>query len=639
MTELLLALVGSAVLALATTAAWIPFARARSVVAPADPWHAGTVPLSGGVPVALSLLPVLALVGVLYPAFRPLLVGALAMGVLGFVDDIRPLSPQIRVFAEMIAGVLVALGGVRFSLPPEFEMLNFVVTALWFVALINSFNLIDNMDGMAPGIAAISSAFLSVIAFSNGNFPLALTAAAVAGACLGFLRFNFAPARVFLGDSGSMMLGFLLAGLAVLGTRNELRSVAYVFVVPTLLLAVPILNTSFVILSRALTGVPIFAGRADHINYRLLAHGFSGRRAVLAVYAIVVVSGLVAILAGSYGPTDLAPAVVAALFFVTLCYIGVFLFEGRVSGFAAAYGLVEKGQGNMSVRVVLLVLQVLGDLVLLSLSFVSALLLRGETRSVAMYDPTFGWLLPVLLLVRMPALFLSGSYGYLWMYVSLHEAIRLAAAIIFGTVLAAVGVAVFGSLSIPISFWILEALVALSITSGARILPRLLHDFFRSTNAPHGVAREPVIVVGAGEAARLVLREFERNSSWKYEAIALLDDDRAKIGRRFRNVPVLGRTDQVGQFVRELGVKRVIIAMPSVSLERIAEVLSFLEGEDCHCEMLRVELALMRAPIERASTDDIRDILRAVVPDFNRDRGSPSQEDRSTPSSPPLAIA
>lgn len=605
------------VLSTVLTAGAIRLARRTGRMAPADPWHGEPVALLGGAAVVLAWLPAGIWAVVLAPELLPLLAGAVFMSAVGLLDDLRPLSPESRLVIGTLAGLAMALAGVRFALPPELWPINVAITALWFVGLTNAFNLIDNMDGVLPGVAAIAAAFVGVLAIRQGQIGLAMFAAGLAGACIGFLRYNFAPAKIFLGDAGSIFLGFALAGMALLGSHANVSSVLFVFTVPTLLLAVPIFNVTFVVISRALSGVPIFRGRADHINYRLLAHGFSRPRAVLAVYGISLLSGGLALAQSS--SNDLPLLVMGAGFFLVLSYVGIFLYEGRVSGFYEKYGLqVQSMTGTPTARVVLRTIAVLGDIAVLALGFVAALLLRYGGRLPA--ESIAGdALFPGLLAIRLVALLAMGSYSHVWRFLGLSDVLRVAFATALGTALVWMGAAAFGPSSPEPAFMMLEMALSGGFLGLARLLPRSLLEIARSRRLNMQEGRVPVLIVGAGEAGRLLLREIEANPQWEFFPVAFVDDDPAKLGRRIRGVRVAGTVEEAPSLVRNHSVKRVILTTPMIASERLEQVLEALEKEGCRCERLHVSLVPLKSstaipkPVENGSAPERPDGKRARV--------------------------
>ncbi len=249
------------------------------------------IPRLGGLALFLGIfLPWLAFLNV-GRENRGLLLGAAVAVTVGAIDDFRGLR-WFEKLAGQIAAAAVPTGfGVwvnRFTFPfvgihalPEWA--GIPLTVLWIVAIMNMVNFLDGLDGLAAGVAAIAGITFSVIALSLGKPDAAILSAIVFGACLGFLRHNFYPARIFMGDSGALLLGYVLAGVAVQGLLKTAATVALFF--PLLVLAVPILDTSFVVIRRLKHGERVFVGDQAHLHHRFLRRGYTQRRAAITIWA------------------------------------------------------------------------------------------------------------------------------------------------------------------------------------------------------------------------------------------------------------------------------------------------------------------------------------------------------------------
>jgi UDP-GlcNAc:undecaprenyl-phosphate/decaprenyl-phosphate GlcNAc-1-phosphate transferase len=253
--------------------------------------HTRPIPFGGGIAMfAAVAVPVLLLHPSLGGRSHSILLGACVCAAVGLLDDRFEIHPLVKLAGELAAASIPVAAGATidhltlplFS-PIDLGVLQYPVTMLWIVALMNSFNFIDGMDGLAAGIGAITAGTFAILALSLNRGGAALLAAALAGACLGFLWHNFHPARVFMGDAGSLTLGYLLAAIAVQGVLKTAAAVALVF--PTLVLLVPILDTSFVVLHRLKYGRRPWSADASHLHHRFVRVGFGQRRAALALYA------------------------------------------------------------------------------------------------------------------------------------------------------------------------------------------------------------------------------------------------------------------------------------------------------------------------------------------------------------------
>lgn len=235
------------------------------------------------------------------PSLILILGGSLVMLILGLADDRRNLSPAFKLFIEILAAAGLVLGGERLSLfaggSVPAQMTASVVTVLWIVAITNAFNLIDHVDGLATGTAAIVSTAFLVVAVQTGQWFLACLLVPLIGACAGFLRYNFPPARIFLGDTGSLMIGFFLGAMTLPFTfYTEHHDPMYVYLVPLAILSVPLFDIGAVTLRRWKQGRPIFQGDLNHFAHRLIRMGLTPRSAVLILYLLTLCSGLAAIL-------------------------------------------------------------------------------------------------------------------------------------------------------------------------------------------------------------------------------------------------------------------------------------------------------------------------------------------------------
>jgi UDP-GlcNAc:undecaprenyl-phosphate GlcNAc-1-phosphate transferase len=255
------------------------------------------VPYMGGLAMILAFAIAVALASLALPPENGLgelfavLALAVALGLVGLVDDLRGLGPWIRLTAEFGAGVAVwALNaGVSFA---DLEWINFFLTVLWIVGVTNAFNLLDNMDGLSAGVAAIATAGLFFIAAANGQFLVARFAAGLVGCALGFLRHNFHPARIYMGDAGSLFLGFLVAYLGV-RLRFDAPS-STTFLVPILVCAVALFDTGVVTVNRLAHGRHVMRGGRDHVSHRLVKLGLTVPTAVTTIYAAGVALSLMA---------------------------------------------------------------------------------------------------------------------------------------------------------------------------------------------------------------------------------------------------------------------------------------------------------------------------------------------------------
>ena len=270
--------------------------------------HKTPIPRIGGLAIYLGFMAAIIFVAIKYGLDDEMIketVGLTLSGslivALGLVDDYKNLPAKIKLLGQIgAAAVLVLLFDVRIDFVTDpfgdyiyLEWFALPATMFWLVGLTNTVNLIDGLDGLAAGVASIASFTILLIALEQNFILVAVMTAALAGAALGFLKYNFNPAEIFMGDSGSMFLGFMLAGISVTGAVKSVATIA--LIVPIFALGLPILDTTFAIVRRLRGGVPIFKPDKGHLHHRLLSVGFTQRQAVLLMYVISALFGLSAI--------------------------------------------------------------------------------------------------------------------------------------------------------------------------------------------------------------------------------------------------------------------------------------------------------------------------------------------------------
>ncbi len=258
--------------------------------------HINPIPLLGGVAIYGSFIAAVLLFGNRYRLNElvSILVGASLMSFLGIWDDRRGLHPLFKLLGQFLAASILILTGVRIG-TFSWEALNIALTLGWVVVITNSLNLLDNMDGLSGGIGATAAIFFLLLAAMNDQYLVGALSAALVGACLGFLVYNFNPASIFMGDAGALFLGFILAAVGIkLRFPEGIEIVTWM--VPVLILGLPLFDTALVIISRLRRGFnPLTTPGRDHTSHRLVAMGYTRREAVLICYLVSAGLGVVAL--------------------------------------------------------------------------------------------------------------------------------------------------------------------------------------------------------------------------------------------------------------------------------------------------------------------------------------------------------
>ena len=286
--------------------------------------HKVPIPRLGGLAIFIGFMVSILLFVPITPEMRSILLGAVIIVVLGVVDDIMALPALLKFVVQIVAALVPALGGVRilaFSNPNIFSQnlywvlggLSIPFTVLWIVAITNSVNLIDGLDGLANGVSAISATTMLVIALLASESQVAVVMAALVGACVGFMPYNLNPAKMFMGDTGATFLGYILATMSIQGLFKYYAVIS--FVVPFLILGLPIFDTSFAFIRRIAHGQsPMHADRG-HIHHRLIDMGLSQKQAVATLYVVSAILGLSAVVLTTSGEQK------AMLLFAALCIV------------------------------------------------------------------------------------------------------------------------------------------------------------------------------------------------------------------------------------------------------------------------------------------------------------------------------
>ncbi|MBU1852660.1 MAG: hypothetical protein KJ957_01280, partial [Candidatus Omnitrophica bacterium] len=542
-----------------------------------DRWHKKETALFGGiaifisfiVPYAIFMQPSIENIGII-------LCGSIIFG-LGLFDDIRHIKPYTKVIGQIIIASLLVSFGVSIKVIP-YQIISMPLTVLWVVAIVNSFNLLDNMDGLSGGIAAIVSGVIFLFAFLTGNILLALPALVLAGSLLGFLRYNFSPARIFMGDCGSMFIGFMLATITLQGSWKESTHLVMILAIPVLVLAVPILDTLFVAIARALSSHRIFQGGKDHISHRMVVLGLSDKKAVIALYFISVFFGGISVLSMFVSP--ILTLILVLLAAIALIYFATFLAKVKVYTDVKPKDC-KKRNGRVILDGMLMhkrrILEVGVDFILICVAYISAYLLRFEGVLSAENQDLIVKSLPIVVIIKYMVFFKFGLYRGIWRYVSVPDLIVIFKAVAFGSLASAAMVLfIWRFQGFSRAVFVVDWLLLFVFIAGARVLERIYKEIFDQAS----LNGKNVLIYGAGDAGESILREIKNNKLLQYKPVGFLDDDKEKIGRRIHGVSVLGSRVDVSRILKHKDVNEIILAIPDLpkdALEEIRGICSSLE--------------------------------------------------------------
>jgi UDP-GlcNAc:undecaprenyl-phosphate GlcNAc-1-phosphate transferase len=571
-----------------------------------DRWHKKPTAMLGGVAIFIAV----ALVIVFYLFFVPpradeiashdrnylwIVLGASAfLFAVGLADDIFHAKPYQKLIGQVMGAAFVIYYGLYLPWTSSAPV-NMAITIFWLIGITNAINLLDNMDGLAAGIAAISSVFLALGFVASSQPTEALVLMVFAAALVGFLVYNSNPATIFMGDCGSMFIGFFLASTSLMSAAGgRSRSFLPVLAVPILILFIPIFDTTFVTILRKLSGRSVRVGGRDHTSHRLVALGMSERRAVWMLYGFAGISGLVAMLVREM-KLDVSLALIGG-FTVLLTLLGVYLAGVKV------YDEEEVKAARETPLYAFLVdlsykrriFEVLLDVVLIILGYYGAYVMRFGPMEASGEWRIFLRTLPVLVFVKMATFLVMGVYRGIWRYTSVDDLVVFAKAIALSEIASVLAILfAFRFEGVSRAVFLLDALLMFTLLAGSRMAFRLFRKLLPAQTATDG---RRVLIYGAGDGGVLLLRELRNNRELQYAPVGFVDDDPNKKGKVIHGLRVFNGNGSLQSVCREHHIGEVLISSSRFSDERISEIL-----HDCH--QAQVTLKRMRIRIEEVGDE------------------------------------
>jgi UDP-GlcNAc:undecaprenyl-phosphate GlcNAc-1-phosphate transferase len=597
----LLAVAASAALALGLTPVVQIAARRYGLIASpkTDRWHKKPTAMFGGVAIWLSVVisyfvfirPATGLGWGHFPgSLLDVVIGASTfLFLVGLADDFLHTKPYQKLIGQVMGSAFVVYYGL--TLPwTGYSALNVALTIFWLIGITNAVNLLDNMDGLASGIAVIASAFLALSFLTTGHVMAALLLATFAGAQLGFLVYNSSPASIFMGDCGSMFIGFFLASAALVNlSGGRSRSLLPVLAVPILVLFIPIFDTTFVTILRKLSGRAASQGGRDHTSHRLVALGTSERHAVWMLYGLAALSGFLALLVQSV-KLDVSLAAIAG-FTILLTLLGVYLAGVKV------YDETEeaKAADENSLYAFLIdlsykrrIFEVLLDVILILLAYWGAYAVKFGALSGSTAWKLFLRTLPILVFVKMASFLVMGVYRGLWRYTGLDDLIVFAKAVVLGSVVSVLAVLfTFRFEGFSRTVFLIDGILMFMFLAGSRLAFRLFRQVIPIAKSAQG---RRVLIYGAGDAGELLLRELLNNRELMYSPVGFLDDDPAKSGKLIHGLKVYAGNGDLTSVCRQKHVDEVLISSSKMSPERLQEVLDFCRAQDIMVKRMRITI-------------------------------------------------
>lgn len=565
--------IGGFFLAVLATFGVRAFARKYNFVAKPklDRWHKKPTAMLGGVAIFLTT-------ALMYLFFVPkthdsmvIFAGSAFLFLVGLVDDLLNIKPYQKLIGQLIGASIIVGFGLKVPLT-GFEIVDIWLTVFWLVGITNAINLLDNMDGLAAGISAIAALSLAVGFGVNGQTNEFLLTIAFISALLGFLVYNFNPASIFMGDCGSMFVGFLLSSSVLLNqTGGRSRGIFTILAVPVLILFVPIFDTTFVTILRKVWGRKASQGGRDHTSHRLVALGLSERAAVLMLYVFAIGAGSLSLLVSQVGRYSSLALVTA--FTLVLAIMGVYLSKVKVykeqeEDLALENNAVFGFLVNISHK--RRIFEVFLDALLITLSYYSAYALQFGN-----FEDTTNWTLfinslPILIVLKLATFLVVGVYRGLWRYTSIGDFFTFAKAIAVSSVLSVVAILLLNRFqNFSRAVFILDGIILLFAVVGSRMAFRIIR---RLLPMPMSTEGRRVLIYGAGDGGEMVLRELRNNPEWNYQPIGFIDDDPLKKDKVLNGLRVFAGNGSLPQICREKDVQEILISFRSITPDRMDEV-------------------------------------------------------------------
>jgi UDP-GlcNAc:undecaprenyl-phosphate/decaprenyl-phosphate GlcNAc-1-phosphate transferase len=559
--------------------------RRLSAAPSADRWHERETPLVGGLGIFAGLIAG-SLVAVATGALDPsselwgVLGGCALLFLVGLIDDLYALPAWAKLAAQVGAAAIALSSGLTVELIGS-DWIAVPLGVVWLVGMTNAFNLLDNMDGLAATLAAIAAGYFALDAVTvHPNDTVLVLALSLALACVGFLRFNLrvrGPAEAFMGDSGSQVLGFAVACFGLLTSYKVAGSTAATLLLPILILAVPILDTTLVTIVRLLEGRPVHQGGRDHASHRLVYHGLSEKRSVV----------LLALVAAALGGTSFAYSVLNNTL-VTL--FGVLLTFALLVQFASLLSDADRDRSSGTSFFAVhrrRFVEVVVDFALICAAFLAAYLLRVEGEGTVAQRFIFTTALPILLVSRYLAFIPFGLYRGVWRYAGARDAVAVVAAVVTSEFVAFGVLAATRDLGdFPRSVFVIDALICVVLVGASRFWERAAA---RGLSSFH-TTRRRTLIVGAGRGGRSLLRELRETPG--EHVVGFVDDDPRLRRRRLQGVPVVGGSAEIARVLERTRPDVVLVTIPDAERERLDAVVAACAAAGVPCRFVRRELDL-----------------------------------------------
>ena len=553
-------------------------------------WHEKPTSKVGGIAIFISCALAFLITSLFIPPKEiqwALLVGAFLAFLLGVLDDGKQLSPAAKLIGQILAASIVVFWGRNLEFF-DLEILNIIFTFGWLIGITNAINLLDNMDGLASGVALIAALMLSLMFWQVETYDLLVIALALGGGILGFLVYNFPPASIFMGDSGSLFLGFTLASLAIAQVPRASNLLA-ILGVPTLIFLLPILDTVMVTITRILRGQSPAQGGRDHTSHRLIAFGLSERQTVLVLYGVALISGLMGSLLESidYNISLLLIPILLVVLTLLTVYLGRIKVvqstetpdqPGTIS--RLVIGITGRGR----------IFEIALDLAIICLSYFLAFWLYFGSNNNILSMEIFLRTLPIAIAGTYISFFALGIYSRVWQFIGARDLLRFLWAILGSVAILAISHYILYpddafSWNIIFLFGIFLFLGLTASRSSFRLLDQIYSQ--RNQTLTTGTS---VIIYGADDISVITLQWLIHNPENKYKVIGFIDNDPFKHGRQIQGIHVLGNLDELDSIIQKYDFQGILLPAGELINDFLASgAIDICKDQDIWLKRLQVD--------------------------------------------------
>ncbi len=546
-----------------------------------DRWHKSATPNSGG----LAILAACTLTYLI--AFRgqvaTIAVGALVLSALGFIDDRIRMRPGVKFACQTAVTLAVILSGIIFPATPWYAA-NLVITFLWIVGITNAFNLVDNMDGLCAGVTIIIASFRFVLLVQHGDWQQAALCAVIASAFLGFLFFNHSPAKIFMGDCGSMFAGFALSALAIATPVAHTKVFAAAIASPALTFLYPIFDTALVSVLRRLAGRPVSVGGRDHSSHRLVSLGISERKVIWILWLLTAVGGLI-----GYAIHSMRLAVIAAsglLVFLTAAF-GIFLATLPAYRIDLNAGVFRHPLARRLLPSLRAVVMLIVDTCLAGIAFLMAYLVRWQGNLPESQFHVLMYAIPIVMGSHLLFSYLMKTYTIASRSFDFSDALRLTRVVCLDAALSYGILSLISIRDLSRGALLIYCVLGLLLSGLLRSSLRLFHEIFRAPTAP---SVERVAIFGSDQESVIAAHLLRDHPLLNFEPVVFLDYDVIKSGRTLRGIPVCCCESTLEKLAADYRFQSVIIPEGVASSGNLQGLENEAEQAQLHLRLLDVQV-------------------------------------------------